>query len=220
MMSAPRFRRLAGAVVLVAIGFGVVVPAASIARLFSVGSLGAATASYAHPVDTAFWSKTQANGASPTVPRVGQVRVIRVRGCARPGSGGQSPLTQIHFQTLASRGGDAVNVRATSQPLNMPVCGRGASAGTVTTFHPLYLCARPGDYVAFNDEGGAGAGFPNGVRYKVFGAASGAVTDSFTRAGGTNNGASFTGTELTGVHLLLQYVLGTGHNARPYCRGK
>jgi hypothetical protein len=218
-MPTPRRLRLASAALLATIGVGVAIPSASVARLFHVGTLGAATVSYARPVDTVFWSTTQANGASTTVPSVGQVRVVRVRGCARPGNGGQSPVTQIHFQTLASRGGDAVSVRATSQPLNMPVCGRGASAGTVTTFHPLYLCARPGDYVAFNDEGGFGAGFPHGVRYKVFGAATGAVTDAFTKAGGTSNGAAFTGAELAGVHLLLNYVLGTGHNARPFCRG-
>jgi hypothetical protein len=193
---------------------GCALPAASVAKLFGVGSIGPASIAYAHPVDTAFWSV----GAAPTVPRAGQVRVIRLRGCALPGRKGQSPLTQIHFQTLTPGGGSSVSVKATSQPLNIPVCGRGASPRTVSTFHPLYLCAVPGDYVAFNDEGGFGPGFPRGVRYRVFGPAAAAVTDTFTKAGGTNNGAHLNGTPIAGVKLMMSYVLGTGHNARPYCR--
>jgi hypothetical protein len=210
--------RLALLAAIVVTGLEFALPAASFARLFRVGSLGPASVSYANPVDTVYWSVAQAGGTDPTVPEAGQVRVIHVRGCALPGREGQSPLTQIHFQTLTPAGGNEVSVKATSQPLNVPVCGRDASPRSVTTFHPRYLCAASGDYVAFNDEGGFGAGFPHGVRYRLFGQASGAVTDSFTRAGGTNNGSHLNGTPIDGVQLMLSYVLGTGHNARRYCR--
>jgi hypothetical protein len=210
--------RLASLTALAAVAIGFTLPAAGLAKLFSIGSLGVASISYAHPVDTAYWSVAQVGGTAPTVPRAGQVRVIHLTGCALPGSKGQSPLTQIHFQTLTALAGNVVRVKATSQPLNVPVCGRGATPATVTTFHPRYLCAAPGDYVAFNDEGGFGAGFPSGVGYMVFGSAAGAVTDSFTRAGGTDNAARMNGTPIVGVQLLLSYVLGTGRNARPYCR--
>jgi hypothetical protein len=189
-------------------------PSVTSAAHIKLGStLGVAGISYPERVDTAFWSVAQGAGAVVTVPHRGQVSVIHLRGCTEPGAGGGKPLTQFHFQTLAPRNGTSVKVRATSQALNMPVCGQGASTQTVTTFHPLYLCAAPGDYVAFNVEGG-------GASYVVFGDVAGAVTDSFTSAGHTNNGDTLTGTAHTDVGLLMSYVLATGHSARPYCRGK
>ena len=189
-------------------------PAVSAAALITVGALGrSAKVAFPQPVDTAFWLTARRGGAAAGLPRAGLVRVIRLRGCARPGAQGQAPLTQIHFQELVPGSGGTVTVQSTSGPLNVPVCGHGASAATVTTFVPGNLCAVKGGYVAFNIEGGAGPGFPNGVRYEMFGAAAGAVTDSYTNANGTNNGDTLAGTAHAGVRLLMQIVLGTGHDA-------
>jgi hypothetical protein len=102
---------------------------------------------------------------------------------------------------------------ATSGPLDIPVCGDGATVKTATTFVPGNLCVPKGGYVAFNDEGGGGPGFPAGVRYAVLGAAAGALTESFTQAGGTNNGDTLTGSPHRGVRLLMQAVIGTGRAA-------
>jgi hypothetical protein len=189
-------------------------PAASSAALFTIGGLGKAAAlSLPEPVDTAFWLTTRKGGGAAAVSHTGLVRVIRLRGCARPGPEGQAPLTQIHFQELVPGAGGAVTVKSTSGPLDMPICGQGATAATVTRFIPGNLCAVAGGYVAFNVEGGFGPGFPQGVRYEVFGRAAGAVTDSYTDGGGTNNGATLTGTAHPGLRLLMQIVLGTGHQA-------
>ncbi len=189
-------------------------PAVSAAALFTIGALGrSARVSFPRPVDTAFWLTARKGGAAARIPRAGLVRVIRLRGCARPGQQGQAPLTQIHFQELLPGAGSTVTVQSTSGPLNVPVCGRGASASTVTAFVPGNLCAVKGGYVAFNVEGGAGPGFPDGVRYEMFGAAAGAVTDAYTMANGTNNGDTLTGTAHTGIRLLMQIVVGTGRDA-------
>ncbi|MGA3361394.1 MAG: hypothetical protein ABSD82_05130 [Solirubrobacteraceae bacterium] len=189
-------------------------PAASSAALFTIGGLGKSAAiSLPQPVDTAFWLTARKGGAAAAVSHTGLVRVIRLRGCARPGPAGQAPLTQIHFQELVPGAGGAVTVKSTSGPLNMPICGQGATAATVTTFVPGNLCAVTGGYVAFNVEGGYGPGFPHGVRYEVFGRAAGAVTDSYTNGGGTNNGATLTGTAHAGLRLLMEIVLGTGRQA-------
>ena len=46
-----------------------------------------------------------------------------------------------------------------------------------------------------------------------------AVTDAYTAANKTNNGDTLRGSPHTDVQLLMTYVLGTGHAARPFCRG-
>jgi hypothetical protein len=197
-----------------------VLPAAGQAALVTFGSgLGApASVAIAHPVDTAFWSTALSGGAHARAPQGGQVLAVRVRGCAERGTGGQVPLTQVRFQVLTPGGGSGATVKVTSGPSNLPVCGGSVSGATVSTFHPVNLCVGAGDYVAFNDAGGfAPAGFPRGVEYEVFASAPGAATDSFTSAGGTNNGSHLRGRAHAGLELLMQMQLGTGRNASPLC---
>jgi len=185
------------------------------AALIKLGGLGkTATISFPEPVDTAFWLTARKGGGSAQIHTRGLVELVSVRGCARPAPTGQLPLTQIHIQTLTPGTGGSVSVKLTTGPLNMPICGQGASPSTVTAFKFAHLCVVKGDYVDFNVEGGFGPGFPQGVRYEVFGRAAGAVTDSFTSANGTNNGATLTGTAHAGVRLLMAMVIATGRDAR------
>src|ERR1700690_2698594 len=115
-----RSRRLTSSGLL-AVMLALALPAASGAALITVGALGkAARISDPHPVDTAYWLPAKAAGRSGAMPASGLVRVIRLRGCARPGPNGQAPLTQIHFQTLVPGPGDSVTVKVTSGPLNVP----------------------------------------------------------------------------------------------------
>jgi len=202
------------AVAVAAIAVGVL-PAAGQAALINFGSgLGSpASVAIAHPVDTAFWS-TALSGAKTRAPQKGQVLQVTMRGCAKRGSGGQSPLTQIHFQVLSPGAGSAATIQLTSGPFNLPACGGSVSGATVSTYHPIGLCVAKGDYVAFNDEGGfAPAGFPGGVGYEVFAPQAGASTNSFTGAGATNNSDRVTGGAHKGLELLMQLQLGTGHNS-------
>ena len=88
----------------------------------------------------------------------------------------------------------------------------------MSSYRPINLCARAGDYVAFNDEGGFEPSFyPNGVPFQVFARAHGASTNFFTKDNGTNNGATFTGARQRGLELLMQMVVATGSNATPVC---
>ena len=209
-----RVSRVAFAVAVSAAVAGVL-PAAGQAALINFGSgLGSpASVAIAHPVDTAFWS-TALNGARTRAPQKGQVLTVTLRGCAKPGSGGQSPLTQIHFQVLSPGSGSRATIQLTSGPFNLPTCGGSVSGATLSTYHPIGLCVSKGDYVAFNDEGGfAPAGFPGGVGYEVFAPQAGASTNSFTSAGGTNNGDHVSGSAHKGLELLMQLQLGTGHNS-------
>ncbi len=195
-------------------------PAVSQAALLTFGSsLGApATVAIAHPVDTAFWSTAVSGGGQVAAPGSGQVLAVRVGGCAERGSRGQSPLTQIHFQVLTPGAGSTATVKVTSGPFNLPVCGGSVNGSTVSTFHPVNMCASRGDYVDLNDEGGLRpSGFPGGVGYEVFAQVPGGSTDSFTSGGHTNNGDRLRGGAHAGLELLMQVQLGTGHNASPLC---
>ncbi len=206
--------RLAGLSGVVAIAIALAVPAIAGAALITIGALGStAKVSYKHPVDTAFWLTAGAGGAPAAASRSGLVRLIRLRGCARPGPAGQTPLTQVHFQALRPGRGGTATVALTTGPLNVPVCGRGASGATVSAYPMKHLCVARGDYVAFNVEGGFGPGFPSGVRYEMFAHAAGASTESFTLANGTNNGDTLRGVAHPGVQLLMQFVVGTGRQA-------
>ncbi len=218
-MSEQPGRRIVCAAAVIAAG-ACALPAVSPAALISFGSSLStpATVAIAHPVDTAFWSTAVSGGGQVLAPSAGQVLAVRVEGCAKRGSRGQLPLTQIHFQVLAPRAGTAATVKVTSGPFNLPVCGGSVSGSTVSTFHPVNMCAGRGDYVDLNDEGGfRPAGFPGGVGYELFAQAPGASTDSFTSGGGTNNGARLRGGAHAGLELLMQVQLGTGRNATPLC---
>ena len=97
-------RAIAAAVVTVC---AVALPASAHAAVINFGSgLGSpASVAMAHPVDTAFWSTALSGGAKARAPQTGQVLSVRIRGCAKRGSGGQVPLTQFHLQTLAPGAG-------------------------------------------------------------------------------------------------------------------
>ncbi|MCW3032710.1 MAG: hypothetical protein JWM60_1055 [Solirubrobacterales bacterium] len=178
--------------------------------------------------DTAIWNTTVA-GDSGAMPKAGQADRIRLEGCAVRAPGGPAPLTQIHFQTLHRQGG-GVKVALTSQAFEIPVCGEGGASGaTVSTYSPINLCVRKGDFVGFNDEGGfVEPYYRSGVPYQVLRYAHGSTLDSFLRGGGTNNGAFFDPSETTAMdgfasranaQLMLQVELGTGPDARYVCPG-
>lgn len=180
--------------------------------------------------DTALWNVAQGAG-SPVAPAAGQAVKVRLEGCAEAAPGGPAPLTQIHFQDLSPLPGGGARVNLTSQPFEVPVCGQnGASGSTVSTYEPINLCVSPGDYVAFNDEGGFVAGaYPSGVPFEVLGSVKRSSVDSFIKNDGTGNGAALSGLETAPLggfaasqneELMLQATLGTGPDATPACGGK
>jgi len=180
-------------------------------------------------VDTALWN-TKLSAGHPTAPANGQIRKLSLEGCAQPARGGPSPLAQIHFQTLVALSKGAVEVALTSQAFEIPVCGQhGASGSTVSTYEPDGLCISKGDYVDFNDEGGYVENvYHSGVPYKVMGLVGTSEMDSFVLAGGTNNGATLSPTDVGQSNgfaanrhkeLMLRATLGTGRQATPGCRG-
>ena len=179
--------------------------------------------------DTAIWNVALKNG-SPSAPENGQAVKIKLEGCAEAAPRGPAPLTQIHFQDISPLPGGGAKVNLTSQAFDIPVCGHGgASGGTITTYEPINLCMKAGDYIDFNDEGGYVENvYRNGVPYRVLGAVTGSKADSFIRGGGTNNGAVMSSSDRTSMdgfaeneheELMLQVVFGTGPDATHICSG-
>ncbi len=182
--------------------------------------------------DAALWNVRLPVG-DPTAPVGGQVVSVRLEGCAK--SNGPSPLTQIHFQSLAPLANGGAKVELTSQAFDIPICGIGGADGsTVSSYDPINLCVAQGDYVAFNEEGGfVGAQngpppYPAGVPYMVIGNTPGATMDSFIRNNAVGNGAVFSPTDTTNhdgfaanqnEELMLQATLATGADATPICPG-
>jgi hypothetical protein len=144
--------------------------------------------------------------------------------------GGPAPLDQFHFQDLTPLPGGGARVNISSQSFTIPTCGvGGASGSTVSTYEPINLCVKQGDYVDFNDEGGYVPNiYRSGAPYEVLGAVPGAALDSFIRSNGTGNGSVLSASDTTamdgfgastGEELMLQVLLGTGSDARYVCAG-
>jgi hypothetical protein len=164
----------------------------------------------AHPVDSAFWAKKLPNGHGVKVPAKGKIVAVKLKGTAiRKGS--VAPVTLFHFQVLRPIGNGKVRVILTSGNFNVPV---GGDPNRITTYHPVNLCAKKGDYIDFNDVGGFQSGsYPHGTPFQIFSSVMGATTNRYTKAGGSNNGDSFTGKPRQGEELLMRMTLGTGSDA-------
>lgn len=184
---------------------------------------------YHYGADAAQWNVALANGQA-FAPTSGQAVRVALEGCAEPAVGGPPPLTQIHFQSLSPLPGGGAKVNLTSQAYDVPVCGvGGASGSTVSSFEPVNLCVGPGDYIAFNDEGGfVNHSYQSGVPFRVLGVVPGSTFDSFIRGNGTNNGAIFSPMDTSSMdgfaanpneELMLRVTLGSGPDAAPACGG-
>jgi hypothetical protein len=200
----------------------IALPAVANAKVVTFGSdlKKPANRAEVHGPDTAFWNVSGAALGNP-VPANGQITQLRLKGTAIASNlpGAPAPLTQFHFQVLHPNPDGSMSVTLSTNPMDLPV---GGDPNRISTYRPQgYLCARKGDYVDFNDEGGFVPDFyPGGVPYQVFSSSPNAVTSWFSQNNGTNIGAVFTGAPTRGQELLLQAVLATDGDASPVCGGK
>jgi len=240
-MRAPILLPLAGLTALLAL------PAAAQAEYRTFGSdlSQPATVVQEHQADTAFWPTTLHGGLDPLVPEAGQIKEVRIKGMAlrRPDSrpaGSVGGETMFHVQAIEGN-----RFRITSQAFYMPTTG---DAQQVTTFRPENFCVKPGDRIAFNTVGGYdnlgaqpvnGAYFPNspypmGTPLQIFARTSGAGTDWYEQANGTDNGEAMapngsgpretdqgnaSSGHLEGTELLMQMTLATGADRSYECGG-
>ena len=198
---------------LVAIAF----PSAAAASKFVWGSTLQAPAnrSEAHPMSSAFWHSALPGGARVRVPAKGRVSTLKVKGTAIK-QGSTEPVTLFHFQILHPTGDGRLRVSLTSGNFHVPV---GGDPNRVTTYHPINLCAKKNDFVAFSDVGGYKPGtYPNGTPFKIFSNVAGAKTGFYTQPGGINNTNTFTPKPRhVGEELLMRITLLGGDEAG-YCQ--
>jgi hypothetical protein len=200
--------------------------AAAVAALALPGAAGASTIHFgsdlsapanmieAHPVDSAFWAKALPGGLRVRAPARGKVTTIKLKGSVVRHDGA-SPVTLVHFQILHPIDNGKVRVSLTSGNFHVPV---GGDPNHISTYHPVNLCAKQGDYVSFTDVGGyKPPHYPHGTPFRVFSSVPDAVTNFFSKAGGTNNGKSFKGAPHQGEELLMRMTLVTGQDAG-YCQ--
>lgn len=150
----------------------------------------------AEGVDSVYWHANLPGTRRFRAPAKGKVGTIKVKGNI---AGSQGPNV-VHFQILHPIGDGKVRVMLTSGNNKLP---RGGDPNKVTTFHPVNLCARKGDYVGFSVIGG-------GTRFRVFSTVQGSATKAFTGAGQDMNGDEFRGTTHQGEELLMRSILWTG----------
>jgi hypothetical protein len=130
----------------------------------------------------------------------GQIEQFQLRGY----TAGSTPAP-IHFQVLRRTGKGALQIVASSAAFSLP------TVDGVWSFDPQNFCVRPGDYLAFNEEGGPVV--------NVFASVPGSTTQRFAKNNGTMNGDRITPTALPNVELLMSAYEGTGPNASPLCGG-
>ena len=163
-----------------------------------------------HPVDSAFWAKAFPDQRGVSAPAKGKVATVKLKGTAIK-QHGKKPVTTFHFQVLHPISNGKVKVSLTSGPFHVPV---GGDPNRVTTYHPVNLCVKKGDFVAFSDIGGfQHNSYPNGTPFQVFSSVVGSVTDHHIQSGGINNGSSFKGKAKQNEELLMRMILVTGKDA-------
>jgi hypothetical protein len=201
-------RRLAPVLAIAALA---AMPATAQAKSVVFGSALTAPADRieAHGADSVFWSTSLPGGHKFRVPVKGRVATVKIKGTAVR-QGGQDPNTLFHLQVLHPAH-KRVRVVLTSGGFNIPV---GGNPNRITIYHPINLCAKKRDFVAFNDIGGyAPPAYPQGTPFQIFSSVPGATTAFYSSSNGTNNGAKFKGAPHKGEELLMQMTVVTGKPA-------
>jgi hypothetical protein len=192
-------------------------PAAAQANTIKFGSDLKAPANKveAHPVDAVFWAQAFPDGRRVSAPAKGQITTIKVKGSAIK-HGNKDPVTLFHFQVLHPIANGKVRVSLTSGPFHVPV---GGDPNHVSTYHPVNICVKKGDFVALDDVGGYQKNkYPNGTPFQIFSSVAGSITSFFSKANSTNNGDSFKPKPHADEELLMRMVLGTGQDSNAHCR--
>ncbi|MEA2374345.1 MAG: hypothetical protein QOD53_808, partial [Thermoleophilaceae bacterium] len=205
---------------LAALAAGTVILGSAPSGQAAVSSFGSdlakpATVVEAHGPDTAFWNaRIGGNFDRGKAPAGGQVTLVKVKGNVLADPDNRvHPDPQFHFQVLHPVGNRVVKVELSSGAFRLPV---GGSSQVVNSFQPVNLCVHKGDFVDFNDIGGAewAWGPYPGMPFQVFAAADDATTDVYSENDGTNVGSQWAPQqEKHDRELLLQSTLATGPDA-------
>jgi hypothetical protein len=196
--------------------------------------------------DIALWNTKVAHG-QPTAPRGGQVRAIRVKGCAIKDNSAPFqlsvgvPVNTINFQTLARQPDGSYKATATAGPFQLPFCSNSAnpasgpiSTNSITSFSPIHMCIARGNTVDLYSIGGfipnaiGPSWYPEGVPFEVLARMKGSSVNAFADAdisagvyapGARPRGPNSGWGVQPGEELMVQAVEGVGGDAYGLCPG-
>jgi hypothetical protein len=202
----------------------------------------AATLTQSHQRDWAAWPTAVSGGGGIVAPVQGEVSMVQVKGTVlKPDNdaayNGKYPGFVFHVVVLRpqSDGTDKLMLSSADQPYPF-----GGDDQQITTFslqgpspsQQARMCVVPGDIVAIATSGGFGnhtaqfGGFPddfyaNGYPVKMFARVPGMGYKIFKQPAGSETfqvGHSVTGEQQSDQELLMRATIGTGADARYFCR--
>jgi hypothetical protein len=196
--------------------------------------------------DIALWNTRVAGGAA-TAPRGGQVRAIRVKGCAVEDLTAPVqmslgvPINTLNFQTLVRQHDGSYKAAATAGRFELPFCSNSVqpaigriSTQTITTFRPIHMCIARGNAVGIYSIGGfipnpvGPSWYPEGVPLEILSKVAGSSANAFADAdaagglyapGARPRGPNSGWAAEPGDELMLQVVEGVGGDAYGPCPG-
>lgn len=194
-----------------------------------------ATIAQSNPRDWAAWPTAFATGGVATrVPVQGEVALAKLKGRIVQDlrSPDQIPDVVMHVVVLRPQPEGRVKLIVSTEDLPLPTSGDPQQV----TMHNLLrrearICVEPGDYVSLATSGGfrqAKYNFPtgaydDGVAFQMFGRVPGSALSLFEEPAGLGSfqvGDVEPGVPVQGIELLMQSVIGTGPDARYFCRTK
>ena len=213
------------------------------AGVVTIGSDLSAEASIAqsHPRDWAAWPTALAGGGVVS-PVQGEVKIAQFKGTVlKPDDdaayNGRYPDFHFMVVVLRPQPGGGEKLMVATQPLAFPF---GGDRQQITTFdlqqYDARICVQPGDHVALATSGGFGDASPfggsfpdgfynDGYPVRMFARVPGSTTDVFEQAapnGDQGNGFQVgdveSGTPRPDQELLMRATIGTGDDARHFCR--
>ena len=184
-----------------------------------------------HGSDTSYWNVGQ---GVYTAPAEGQVTIIKLKGGVHPNprlrdTEAEKFAQMIHFQVLRPRGDGSLKlVERSTGHLEIPLADAQQAQELVTTYRPVNLCVKRGDYIAFNTIGAHEYRDLNaqdgqqGARYQVFGRVPDQSTQWYEKDNGLNEGVTIDPSPfppMQGWELLMRTTLATGPDASDMCPG-
>ena len=204
----------------------------------TIGSDLSAAASIAesHPRDWAAWPTAIASGGGITSPVTGEVKIAQFKGTVLKNDNytrDSRPHFVFHVVVLRPQPDGTNKLVVSTEDLPFPY---GGDDQQISTFdlqqYPARICVQPGDRVALATSGGFGnttpqyGGWPdnfyeNGYPVKMFASVSGSGVGLFEQPPGDDTfqvGDNVTGSAQAGRELLMRVTIGTGDDARFFCR--
>jgi hypothetical protein len=211
-------------------------PAAAHADKITLGSslVPDAAISQSNPRDWGAYPTAEGDGSPFAVNVQGEVSYAQIKGSIlQPRAGYPDPNVVMHVVVLRPQPDGRDQLIVATDNLTLPY---GGDPNRVSDYNlqsfPSHICVQPGDHIALATSGGFGNQFPqyggfpddsfkDGAQFQMFGRVPGSSFNVFKQPPGDDtwqvpDNELFT--PVTGQELLMRVTVGTGADARYFCR--